>query len=131
MKYLYLSIVTVLFFAGNALAAKCVKIAFLAPDGLTPQNSAVYNGIRDAFSEFKMRYGCDFSLEYFSAGNSQTEQISQLGGAYIDGFAGAVVFPVDGGDLLGGKISDLAEKNFPVALSAPTPPPLRSALPRF
>ena len=117
MKYFYLSIVSVLFFAGNVLAEKNVKIAFLAPDGLTPQNSAVYNGMRDAFSEFKMRYNCGFSLEYFSAGNSQTEQVSQLGGAYIDGFAGAVVFPVSGGVALGGKISDLAGKNFPVALA--------------
>ena len=109
MKYFYLSIVSVLFFASNVLAGKGVKIAFLAPDGLTPQNSAVYNGMRDAFSEFKMRYNRDFSLEYFSAGNSQTEQVSQLGGVYIGGFAGAVVFPVAGGDALGGKISDLAE----------------------
>lgn len=117
MKYFYLSIVSVLFFAGNVLAEKNVKIAFLAPDGLTPQNSAVYNGMRDAFSEFRMRYNCGFSLEYFSAGNSQAEQVSQLGGAYIDGFAGAVVFPVSGGGALGGKISDLAGKNFPVALA--------------
>ncbi len=93
-----------------------VKFAFLAPDGLTPINSAVYNGIRDAFKEFQARYGRKFEIEYVSAGRSQQTQTRQLGGAYIGNFQGAVVFPVSDSAELGSKISELSGKGFPTAL---------------
>lgn len=110
---------SVLLFASAAFALPAfgsLKFAFVAPDALTPQNAAVFNGMRDAFAELQSRYGKTFEVEYIDARLSAENQAKQLGGAYIGGFAGAVVLPVECAKPLSEKISALADRGFPVAL---------------
>ena len=110
---------SVLLFVSAAFALPAfgsLKFAFVAPDALTPQNAAVFNGMRDAFAELQSRYGKTFEVEYIDARLSAENQAKQLGGAYIGGFAGAVVLPVECAKPLSEKISALADRGFPVAL---------------
>lgn len=105
-----------LFCAVSASANETRRFVFLAPDALTPVNAAIYNGMRDAFKEFKMRYGKTFEVEYASAAMSAQKQETQLGNAYIGNFSGAIIFPVSQSESLADKISELSKNKFYVAV---------------
>lgn len=100
--------------AASAPGAGGLKFAFLSPDARNQTNSAIFNGARDALSELSKKYATEMSLEFFSADRSAGRQISELSKAYLDGFAGALVVPVDP-SAIEGKVAELAGSGFPVA----------------
>lgn len=53
------------------------------------------------------------SVEFFSADKSIERQISEMSKAYLDGFAGALLVPVDA-KAVEGKVAELSPKGFPV-----------------
>ena len=81
--------------AVSAAGGEKIKFAFLSPDAHNQANSAIYNGARDALAELSKKYGKDMSVEFFSADKSIERQISEMSKAYLDGFAGALLVPVD------------------------------------
>jgi len=111
MKALRFSALAFLFSA-SLFAGEKMKFAFLAPDPINPVNAAIYNGIKDAFKELENRYGKEFEVEYISANSDAENQARQLGGAYIDGFMGAVIYPAGDVPELRAKIAEAAENGF-------------------
>lgn len=99
--------------AVSATGGEKIRFAFLSPDAHNQANSAIYNGARDALSELSKKYGKDMSIEFFSADKSVERQISEMSKAYLDGFAGALLVPVDA-KAVEEKVAELSPKNFPI-----------------
>lgn len=112
-KSTILSASIILIAAASSLQAQ-LKFAFLSPDARNQANSAIYNGAREALSELSQKYGKKMDIEFMSASMSEKKQLSQLSKAYIEGFAGAIVLPIDA-KAMESETEHLVKNGFPIA----------------
>lgn len=102
-------------FLSCVFAKEVCKIAYIGNSTMPSANVAIYNGVRDALNELQSRYGKKFELEFVSE-FSVENQIKKIGNVYIDGYSGAVVFPISTDTKLTSAMRALTEKSFPVVL---------------
>jgi len=122
MKYINKILLCACFFMATTSFASTpkdtsVKFAFLSPNYQSPSTSATFNGARDAAKALRGRFGKDMSVDFISAENSAQKQLKQLSNLYLDGYKGAIVYPVEGNaNEISAAAQTLAERGFYVSI---------------
>lgn len=91
-----------------------LKIAFISDSSLMQVNSAIFNGIKNTAKELSATSGKQIKVELFLASNA-VEEADLLSKALINGYSGAVVYPIDSANI-SPKISELKKSGFPVVV---------------
>lgn len=115
MKKIFATTLFLSAFIVSVFAEKVYKIAYIGDSTSASANAAIYNGARDALNELQSRYGKKIELEFISQSSAEA-QIKKIGGVYIGGYSGAIVFPISDDNKFASAILSLSEKSFPVAL---------------
>ena len=97
--------------------ANAVKLAFLAPNYISSQNAAAFNGAKGSATELQARFGKKIEIQFISAEDSAEKQIGQLESLYLQGYAGAVVLPVrNAKNNISAAAQTLAENGFFISI---------------
>ena len=103
--------------AEDAKDKNALKLAFLAPNYISSPNAAAFNGAKGSATELQARFGEKIEIQFLSAEDSAEKQIGQLESLYLQGYAGAVVFPVKGAkNNISAAAQTLAENGFFISI---------------
>ena len=103
--------------AEDAKDKNALKLAFLAPNYISSPNAAAFNGAKGSATELQARFGKKIEIQFLSAEDSAEKQIGQLESLYLQGYAGAVVFPVKGAkNNISAAAQTLAENGFFISI---------------